>query len=42
MHFKLLPQGGKRLLLVINPQWQTQGQVVSDFGCDPAFAQPLK
>ncbi|KAL4451370.1 hypothetical protein ABPG77_009442 [Micractinium sp. CCAP 211/92] len=23
---------GKRLTLVINPQWQTQGQVISDFG----------
>ena len=31
-------QGGQRLLLVINPQWQTQGQVVSDFGCACACA----
>lgn len=23
---------GKRLTLVVNPQWQTQGQVISDFG----------
>ncbi len=30
-------QDGRRLLLVINPQWQTQGQVVSDFGCGLLF-----
>ena len=27
---------GGRLTLVFNPQWQTDGQIVSDFGC----AQP--
>ena len=26
-------RGGGRLLLFVNPQWQTRGQVVSDFGC---------
>ena len=25
--------GGGRLLLVVNPQWQMDGQIVSDFGC---------
>ena len=25
--------GGRRLLLVVNPQWQMDGQIVSDFGC---------
>ena len=25
-------KGGKRLLLVVNPQWQMGGQIVSDFG----------
>ena len=25
--------GGRRLLLVVNPQWQLDGQIVSDFGC---------
>ena len=25
-------KGGKRLLLVVNPQWQMDGQIVSDFG----------
>ena len=25
--------GGGRLILCINPQWQPQGQVISDFGC---------
>ena len=25
--------GGCRLLLVVNPQWQMDGQIVSDFGC---------
>ena len=34
-------QGGQRLLLVINPQWQTQGQVVSDFGCACTCAAKL-
>ena len=24
---------GGRLTLVFNPQWQTDGQIVSDFGC---------
>lgn len=24
--------GGGRLMLVFNPQWQTDGQIVSDFG----------
>ena len=24
---------GRRLLLVVNPQWQMDGQIVSDFGC---------
>ena len=28
--------GGQRLLLVINPQWRMDGQVISDFGCVPA------
>lgn len=27
--------GGNRLVLVINPQWQQEGQIVSDFGCVP-------
>lgn len=26
-------RGGQRLMLVFNPQWQTDGQIVSDFGC---------
>ena len=26
-------EGGGRLLLVVNPQWQLDGQIVSDFGC---------
>lgn len=25
--------GGHRLLLVVNPQWQMDCQIVSDFGC---------
>ncbi|KAK9807484.1 hypothetical protein WJX72_000447 [[Myrmecia] bisecta] len=25
-------RGGKRLVLIVNPQWQTAGQIVSDFG----------
>ena len=25
-------KGGNRLLLVVNPQWQLGGQIVSDFG----------
>ena len=25
-------KGGNRLLLVVNPQWQLDGQIVSDFG----------
>lgn len=25
--------GGQRLILCINPQWQLDGQVISDFGC---------
>jgi hypothetical protein len=24
---------GDRLVLVINPQWQPEGQIISDFGC---------
>lgn len=28
-------QGGQRLTLFFNPQWQTDGQIVSDFGCVP-------
>lgn len=27
----------RRLMLVINPQWSTSGQIVSDFGCVPDF-----
>lgn len=26
-------KGGNRLMLVVNPQWQMDGQIVSDFGC---------
>ena len=26
--------GGQRLILCINPQWQPEGQVISDFGCE--------
>lgn len=28
---------GRRLMLVFNPQWQTDGQIVSDFGCALPF-----
>ena len=28
---------GGRLLLAFNPQWQTDGQIVSDFGCGPGL-----
>ena len=24
-------------MLVFNPQWQTDGQIISDFGCAPAL-----
>ena len=27
-----LDSGQQRLLLILNPQWQTAGQLVSDFG----------
>ena len=30
-------KGPHRLMLLINPQWQTDGQVVSDFGCVLGF-----
>jgi hypothetical protein len=30
-------QGGRRLVLVFNPQWQTDGQIISDFGCASLF-----
>ncbi len=31
-------KGPHRLMLVINPQWQTDGQVVSDFGCASCYS----
>ena len=35
-------RGGERLMLVFNPQWQTDGQIVSDFGCAPADFAPCE
>lgn len=36
-------KGPHRLMLVINPQWQTDGQIVSDFGYRlPALSIPTK
>lgn len=36
-------KGPHRLMLVINPQWQMDGQIVSDFGYDsPAQNTPTK
>ncbi len=32
---------GGRLTLVFNPQWQTDGQIVSDFGCAATLTSPL-
>ncbi len=34
-------RGGRRLILVFNPQWQTDGQIVSDFGCVLFYRAPL-
>lgn len=28
-----LDEENQKLLLILNPQWQTAGQLVSDFGC---------
>ena len=33
-------KGPHRLMLVINPQWQMDGQIVSDFGCVPVIIAP--
>ena len=35
-------RGGERLMLVFNPQWQTDGQIVSDFGCATADFAPCE
>jgi len=35
-------RGGKRLMLVMNPQWQPDGQVVSDFVCAACSALPRR